>query len=170
MPAPPRLRHIIHREVPAVRIFRLAGRLLKADRRTLLVYSEACLYLGWARILLLLPFARTASSLGARSEVTSDSCEHPQADTIRSISRALGSVSRRTPWQSECLVRAVAGMKMLERRGISSTLYLGTGKDRSGAFIAHAWLRSGPYYLTGADVMNRFVVVETFANRGNRPT
>ena len=48
-------------------------------------------------------------------------------------------------------------MKMLERRKIESTLYLGTAKDENGKMIAHAWLRSGPFYITGAEGMERFM-------------
>ena len=29
----------------------------------------------------------------------------------------------------------------------------------NGELIAHAWLRSGPFYITGAEVMERFTVV-----------
>lgn len=29
--------------------------------------------------------------------------------------------------------------------------------------IAHAWLRSGPYYVSGDDAMRGFVVVQKFA-------
>ena len=54
---------------------------------------------------------------------------------------------------------------MLERRNIDSTLYLGTAKDYQGQFIAHAWLRSGPFYLTGAEEMGRFIVVGKFAKK-----
>ena len=71
-------------------------------------------------------------------------------------------MSRYTFWESECLVKAMAGMKMLERRGIESTLYLGTAKDETG-LIAHAWLRSGTFYVSGAEVMERFTVVAQFA-------
>ncbi|MNN65868.1 hypothetical protein D3C81_1814050 [compost metagenome] len=61
------------------------------------------------------------------------------------------------------MVRAVAGLKMLEKRGIDSTLYMGVAKDKQGRMIAHAWLRSGSYYVSGDDVMKGFVVVEKFA-------
>ena len=40
-------------------------------------------------------------------------------------------MSRYTFWESQCLVKAIAGMKMLERRHIESTLYLGTAKDET---------------------------------------
>ena len=54
---------------------------------------------------------------------------------------------------------------MLEKRGIESTLYLGTAKDESGELIAHAWLRSGPYFVTGAEGMEKFTVVGKFAKK-----
>ncbi|GAE44160.1 hypothetical protein JCM21738_846 [Mesobacillus boroniphilus JCM 21738] len=56
---------------------------------------------------------------------------------------------------------------MLQRRGINSTLYLGTAKDETGKLIAHAWLRSGSYYVSGAEEMNRFTVVSKFSNKKN---
>ena len=59
------------------------------------------------------------------------------------ISQAIHIVSKYTFWESQCLVKAIAAMRMLEKRGIESTLYLGTAKDESGKIIAHAWLRSG---------------------------
>ena len=66
-------------------------------------------------------------------------------------------MSRYTFWESQCLVKAIAAMKMLERRQIESTLYLGTAKDENGKLIAHAWLRSGPFYITGAEGMENLL-------------
>ena len=81
---------------------------------------------------------------------------------IAAISSAVNRMSRHTLWESKCFVTAVACMKMLERRGIDSTLYMGTSKDQSGKMIAHAWLRSGPHYLTGVEAMEQFTVVGIF--------
>ena len=85
-----------------------------------------------------------------------------QKAIAKKISSALYLMSQYTFWESECLVKAIAGMKMLERRGIESTLYLGTAKDETG-LIAHAWLRSGNYYVSGKEGNNKFTVVATFA-------
>ena len=74
-------------------------------------------------------------------------------------------MSRHTFWESQCLVKAIAAMKMLERRQIESTLYLGTAKDENGNLIAHAWLRSGPFYITGVEAMEKFTVVSKFAKK-----
>ncbi len=80
------------------------------------------------------------------------------------VSKFIHIASKFTFWESECLVKALAARFMLNRRGIESTLYLGTGKDDTGKLIAHAWLRSGPYYITGFEEMKKFTVVATFAN------
>ncbi|MDR6878664.1 hypothetical protein J2X61_000405 [Bacillus sp. 3255] len=83
--------------------------------------------------------------------------------TLRQIASAIEIMSKYTLWDSKCLVRAIAGMKMLNRRQIESTLYLGTAKDESMKMIAHAWLRSGLFYVTGKEGMEKFTVVGKFA-------
>ncbi|MEK0315285.1 lasso peptide biosynthesis B2 protein [Cohnella sp. 56] len=135
---------------------------MSMEQKLLLV--EAYLLLGWARLLKLLPFSKVAPWLGAAMAETSHilSTEHEQ--TIRRVSKAIHKMSPYTWWESQCLVKAVAAMIMLHRRGVDSTLYLGTAKDEDGRLIAHAWLRSGAYYLTGANEMNKFIVVGKFAH------
>lgn len=81
---------------------------------------------------------------------------------VRQISRAVHTMSRVTWWESQCLVKAVAAMKMLERRGIPSTLYLGSGRDDNGMMVAHAWLRFGSYIVTGREGHERYAVVGIF--------
>jgi hypothetical protein len=130
------------------------------------LFIEAYFLLGWARFLKLLPFARVAPSLGDQNEETS-SIDAGNKKVLREVSQAVHIMSRYTLWESQCLVKAIAAMRMLERRGIDSTLYLGTGKDESGKMIAHAWLRSGPYYISGAEGMERFAVVGKFAKKIN---
>jgi len=135
-------------------------------RRSLIV--EAVFFLGWARILKALPFQKVAPSLGSpmvESSYTSDASDETE---IRNISKVIWMTSRHTWWQSMCLVKAIAAMKMLERRNIDSTLYLGTAKDSSGKLIAHAWLRSGPFYVTGAEEMSAFTEVGRFGKQINR--
>ncbi|MFC5652875.1 lasso peptide biosynthesis B2 protein [Paenibacillus solisilvae] len=123
---------------------------------------EAFIYLGWARILKALPFSKIASSLGKRMEETPFQRDRVNEAELLQIAKAIHIVSRNTWWESKCLVMAIAGMKMLERRRINSTLYLGTARNSRGQMIAHAWLRSGPLYLTGADEMDKYTVVGIF--------
>ncbi|WP_079505345.1 lasso peptide biosynthesis B2 protein [Mesobacillus jeotgali] len=123
---------------------------------------EAISFLAFARILKALPFAKVAPSLGIQMEETNYAM-NADLKILKQISQAIHIMSAYTFWESQCLVKAIAGMKMLERRKIESTLYLGTAKDEEGKLIAHAWLRSGTYYMSGSEGMERFSVVGKFA-------
>ncbi|MNC29565.1 hypothetical protein D3C75_778140 [compost metagenome] len=125
---------------------------------------EACFYLAWARIFKLFPFSKVSTALGKPMEETSwtEHESHPTAALLYNISYSVHVMSRYVWWESMCLVKAIAIMKMLERRRIDCTLYMGTSKDVSGKLIAHAWLRSGSFYLAGQKEMDRFTVALTF--------
>lgn len=143
--------------------------LFSLEAKSILLLMEAFVYLGWARLKMCLPFAKLASWLGEPRQETAFAPLSSELATVRRVSEAIHLMSRYTPWESKCIVRAIAGMKMLERRGIESTLYLGTSKeDNNGALSAHAWLRSGSYYITGADVMKQYTVVAVFAKKMSR--
>ncbi|CAM3962203.1 lasso peptide biosynthesis B2 protein [Lederbergia lenta] len=136
--------------------------------KTIFLFIEAFLFLGWARILKKMPFAKVAPSLGDHMHETSLRYMEQNNERVKNISHAIHIMSKYTPWESQCLVKAIAGMKMLERRGIDSTLYLGTARDEDGKMIAHAWLRSGPYYISGAEGMGKFTVVSMFAKKKSK--
>jgi hypothetical protein len=132
---------------------------------TKMLLIEALIFLGWASILKKKPFSKVASSLGDQTLETSFTPNQSTTKTLKNISNAINIMSHHTFWESKCLVRAIAGMKMLNRRKIDSTLYLGTSKDENGRLIAHAWLRCGSFYLTGAEGMEKFIVVGKFGKR-----
>lgn len=138
--------------------------LLEADWNTKRLLVETYFQLAWARYLKSVPFSTVAPSLGANmKETTFDRPSSEDQRVLAAVSQSVHIMSKYTFWESQCLVKAMAAMKMLEKRNIESTLYLGTGKDENGKLIAHAWLRSGPFYITGAEVMNQFTVVGKFA-------
>ncbi|MGG1399950.1 lasso peptide biosynthesis B2 protein [Bacillus salipaludis] len=126
---------------------------------------EAYILLAWGRVLKALPFRKISPLLGSKMIETSFEIEAANIKKVKQISHAIHIMSSYTTWESMCLVKAIAAMKMLERRKIDCTLYLGTAKDENGGMIAHAWLRSGPFYITGAEEMKKFVVVYTFAKK-----
>jgi hypothetical protein len=138
---------------------------LSYDNNTKLLFMESFFFLAWARILKSLPFTKVAPSLGEQMLETIYEPNTTNEKIVKHISQAISVTSRYTFWESKCLVQAIAAMKMLNRRKIDSTLYLGTAKDEKGRFIAHAWLRSGPYYLTGAEGMEKFTIVGYFAKK-----
>lgn len=137
--------------------------LLVHDKALLTLLPETLWRLMLVRIQLLFPFARTAPQLGVKSLETPAVSKPSDIRRIQQITKAIRVMSRYTPWKSTCMVRAVAALKMLEKRGIESTLYMGVARDKQGQMIAHAWLRSGAHYVSGDDAMQGFVVVEKFA-------
>lgn len=137
---------------------------LKYNNRMKILLLEAFLLLGWARILKSIPFSKVAPFLGEKSAETPTYTNEENRSNLKEVSKAIEIMSRHTVWESKCLVQAMAAMNMLKRRKIESTLYMGMAKDEKGALIAHAWLRSGSFYVTGSEGMERFTVVGTFAN------
>ncbi|NOZ05052.1 MAG: lasso peptide biosynthesis B2 protein [Chloroflexi bacterium] len=145
-----------------MRALRKLRELSWADRGLLL---EASLWLGVARLALLtIPFRWIAPYLGQQKAESGPEIGPFPEDAVLRIGWAVRSVARRTPWESACLAQAIAADRMLQRRGIPGTLYLGMAKGETDEWQAHAWLRCGPHILTGQQGHERFVVVSTFAN------
>jgi hypothetical protein len=138
---------------------------LSFDRHTKLLFIEAYILLAWARILKGIPFEKVAPMLGKQMYETSYKTEDYDKKLLGHVSQAVNIMSRYTVWESMCLVKAIAAMKMLERRKIECTLYLGMARDETGNMIAHAWLRSGSFYITGFENMEKFTVVNKFARK-----
>jgi hypothetical protein len=134
-----------------------------------LLLFEALVWLGVARFAILaLPLRRIKSYLGHHL-LESKIKESPAVlKRARRISWAVRTMSRYTPWNSNCFPQAIAAKRMLQRRQIASTLYLGFSKEGPPTLEGwggegHAWLRCGPLYLTGGQNRHRFVALSTFA-------
>lgn len=116
-------------------------------RMTVQIYFYAAFY---RLCILLVPMHRIEKMLGVRGE------ESPKEETMAHIKTAkrvgihVNRIAMHTPWESKCLVRAMTARKLLEKKKISCTLYLGVGKE-ADQMVAHAWLRCGPVYVTGGD-------------------
>lgn len=125
---------------------------------------EAFVYLAWARFLKMLPFAKVSPTLGSYMEETPyDDLSRDQKWQGVQVSRALHRVSGHVFWETECMVMGMAAMKMLARRKVPSTLYLGMRRNPAGKVAAHAWVRSGAFYVTGAEEIEQYTVVGKFA-------
>jgi hypothetical protein len=127
------------------------------------ILIEAFIFLGWSRILKNIPFKKLAPLLGTHMSELPYQNNPAVKDDLRAVSSAIHLMSKYTIWESQCLVKAIAAMKMLKRRGIGTTLYLGISKDIDGKMIAHAWLRNGTYYISGYEEMRKFTVVSMFS-------
>jgi len=84
---------------------------------------------------------------GEESSETENEANYQQA---QKIAINVNRISIKTPWESKCLVRALTAQRLLNKRKIESTMYLGVRKE-DNKMVAHAWLRVGKFYLTGGD-------------------
>jgi Transglutaminase-like superfamily len=133
--------------------------------------AQAAAMLAVVRIALrLLPFRVIARALGLRSGVpagTADAVDAPRAAVIGAgVRRAANNL----PWESTCLVQALAATILLRLSGLDGTLYLGATKDGGvrSSFSAHAWLCCGEVVVTGEAERRRHTAIASFARR-SRP-
>ena len=119
--------------------------------------TEALLALLWARLMLqrttprdVLRLNHRASDRAASGGLGADlgAVDAGCADVVFIIPR----LAPRVPWRSDCLVQAIAGQRMLARRGIASEIAVGTAKNAAGHFEAHAWLNAGGQTILGGDI------------------
>lgn len=80
--------------------------------------------------------------------------ESEEVDTVDNMNyaiwlgRRIERICDKTMWDSKCLARALVAQKLLAKKRIHTTLYLGLKKEQ-GKMVAHAWLRCGISYVTG---------------------
>lgn len=146
-------------------ILRKVKTFIKIDSKTKFDFLYAYFYTGIFRMyILFVPFNKLRKKMGTskvESEKVIDNSSYREAQHISWI---IANVIRFTPWESKCLVQSLTAQKMLRRKRISSTLYLGVKKDENGKMIAHSWIRSGEYCVTGGSEMKGFAVVAKFAD------
>ena len=137
-------------------------RLSWPDRRLVL---EALVWLAAMRLAVRwVPFLRIVSWMRLEPGETPT---QPAPAVAGQIGWAVRGVAARTPWQSACLVQALAAARMLQRRRLAATLYLGAARNpaRRDELQAHAWLRCGALVLTGESESRHFPVLARFRER-----
>lgn len=135
---------------------------LPFQRKVLLL--ESVILTAVARFAVLtLPFRWISKLFGRQMGVTPEAPSDSNHVSVRDVGWAIEAVSRRVPWNANCLAQAIAATIMLRRRATNGTVYFGVTKNKEGRCQAHAWLRSGDVIVTGANGMNKFTVVSTFA-------
>lgn len=107
------------------------------------------IYVAYYRLcILLLPMAKIEKMMGIRGE---ESVAEEELETIK-LAKLVGfhvnRVTEHLPLKRKCFVRALTARKILMKRGINSTIYMGVALE-DGNMIAHAWSRCGQLYVTG---------------------
>ena len=123
--------------------------------------TEAAIWLIYASVLVKLKkFKAIAPSIGTAM------CEHlsdEENKKAKAIALAIARANRYLPWHSRCLIQAVAAARMLKRRGLAYSFYLGVGKDNKQQLCAHAWTRSGTVYVNGGNIRHDYEVVGVYS-------
>ncbi|SFB23184.1 Transglutaminase-like superfamily protein [Acetitomaculum ruminis DSM 5522] len=133
---------------------------LKTARINIILY----ILMGFYRLQILL-----ISSDKLRKHWGKEGEESPKTEPIdhyyyaRYICKHIDKISKKTPWESKCLVQALTARFLLNRKHINNTLYLGVGRDESGKMVAHAWIRTGEAFVTGGNGEG-YGKVASFAN------
>lgn len=124
------------------------------------------LALAWG-LVFVLPFRWTVRLCGggAGPIAPCPAAAHPvDAAGCRRALHVCRRLSRLAP-RATCLVRALAGLLLLRRRGIAAIVRLGVVKS-GDAFSAHAWLMVDKHCLLGAEGVQAFTPL---AEIGGRP-
>ena len=134
----------------------------------ILLFFEIYIRLGLARAsVLMLPFPRLSRRWGVpQFEEFRYAHAEKEREFLYRLVWAIRTASKYTPWDSNCLAKAIAAKNSLRKRGYTSTLYLGMttpSAHKGGEVEAHAWLRSGDTWICGLRGSRRFTVVATYA-------
>lgn len=84
-------------------------------------------------------------------------------DRLSEVGRVVAGIARRLPGESSCLAQALAGQRMLVRRGLANELHLGVATGRE--LRAHAWLTSAGQPVVGQPRDHTPVIALTRTNR-----
>lgn len=137
---------------------------LKANHHKWLTF-QIIWYLAWYRFCLWhYPIEKLKVTWGTLGEDTAYEDEIRQYSYAKLVGRYVSSYARKTPWESKCLVQALTARKMMKKRHYATTLYLGVQNAQKSNLVAHAWIRSGTFYLTGGNGEG-YTIVASFATK-----
>ncbi|MDD7987004.1 lasso peptide biosynthesis B2 protein [Lentisphaera marina] len=107
-------------------------------------------------------FKVLAKSLG-ESEKESSKEEKTIPDEIKFLKRLILRIADLLPWKCVCFPQAIAGQRILNKKKLASTLYLGLKKE-DGDMKAHAWLRYQQYIVTGDNGIEQYTIINSFTH------
>jgi hypothetical protein len=127
--------------------------------------AEATLNLTMAQLLLFVPFRWLVPLCGQLHPGAASALRVLSEDEISSafaVRRAVRRATGRLPWDSSCLVRALAAQMMLRRRHLPSVLQLGVRTGAATKLSAHAWVKCGEVNVVGDESVAEFTPIAAF--------
>lgn len=143
------------------KIISLVKRFVKSKNKSLII-KTLFLTAIVRSVILFVPFKKIKKHLGISGQESDKVSLYDPDKMIIRIKRVVNKLSKHTPWQSKCLVKAMVAQHLLFKHNFETTLYLGVGKTNKEEMAAHAWLRCGDIYVTGYEEMYNFVEVARF--------
>ena len=107
-------------------------------------------------------FKELAAKLGSSKAESSQKPIEPTQE-MRYLKGLIPRIAELLPWRCVCFPQAIAGQKILNKKNIPSTLYLGLQKEDE-EMKAHAWLRAGQYIVTGDNGIHRYTIINSFTH------
>ena len=137
------------------------GTFLALDRRDCIATLEALSALAAAQALVrMVPPRKWRDRFGPSNPVAvSGALAKDQLEPVRRVRFAIARAARNLPTDPNCLPQALAARRMLERRGIESSLFIGAERAEDGTAHFHAWLKVGPEWVTGLCDEERYALL-----------
>lgn len=146
-----------------MKIIRKISSFFKIEREERRLFFKALwLLLIWKMEIVFLPMRWYVAKFGKKGLEFNEEVELDRS-LVRKIQNSVKRADSILPWKSKCLTEAISTKRLLERKSIRSTLYLGVARDEKGKLIAHAWLRQGKRIVSGENGYEKFTVVEKFS-------
>jgi hypothetical protein len=122
--------------------------------------------LGLSRLLVLtIPFRRLSALLGKGTGLAPWIPILSAGQTLRAlhIGRAVRTMARFTPWDSNCFAQAITARLLLGLYGLPYALYFGVMRDAGPTGMkAHAWIAAGRIRVTGGPSFGQYTVVAMY--------
>ncbi|MDW3196126.1 MAG: lasso peptide biosynthesis B2 protein [Cytophagales bacterium] len=110
-------------------------------------------------------FKSIAEKMGeSQKETPTESWQDPVY--LSQLNKVINSMSRFTPWKSNCFAQALAANQLLKKKEIPHTIYFGVMHSKDGKLKAHAWLRAGDKIVTGSYGHQAYTVTGIFGYLG----
>ncbi|MFT5668595.1 MAG: hypothetical protein ACI9DK_002800 [Vicingaceae bacterium] len=114
-------------------------------------------------LILILPFRKLAPHLGDIQKESSKKIAPDNLQYAKELSKMIKKVSFYTPFRSLCFEQALTAKFLLNKKNIEATTYFGLNYESKSNLKAHAWTRTGNFYVTGNKGKEKFKVISTFS-------
>ena len=138
---------------------------MMGEKYSFRLFVEAWFFLHWGRLQIqFMPFQSIAAGLGAPQFETP--LHDGFTEFILPLKNALRRAGKYTLHRSNCYDQALAAMVLCRRRKIPATIYFGIAKSEDG-LRAHAWIRCGTNFITGAAIKHKYTPIAWFGTEIN---